>query len=381
MISKIYNWLNDHEIEILAELEEMVNTETPSDRKDLLDLFSISLAQKFSDLGAETKFILESKAGNHLKVEYGQGEKQALILCHFDTVFAAGTVAQRPFTYDADKKIARGPGVLDMKAGIISALWAIKAFEALEISPEVKVVLLFNSDEEVGSRSSRPYIEEEAKKSDVVFVLEPGIGPEGTYKLWRKGTGGFKVNITGKASHAGANPEEGISAIGELSYLIQKIHALNNPLTGTTLNVGVVGGGTRGNVVAQDAWAQVDLRVMTAQEGERVVREVLAIEPTGRAQIEITGGLSRPPMEITEAAITLYEKANALAKELGYSYDQGGTGGGSDGNFTAALGITTLDGMGGVGHGAHSEEEYILTEHLTVRTAIIAEMIRQIGQK
>ena len=381
MISKIYNWLNDHEMEILAELEEMVNTETPSDRKDLLDLFSISLAQKFSDLGAETKFILESKAGNHLKVEYGQGDKQALILCHFDTVFAAGTVAQRPFTYDADKKIARGPGVLDMKAGIISALWAIKAFEALEISPEVKVVLLFNSDEEVGSRSSRPYIEEEAKKSDVVFVLEPGIGPEGTYKLWRKGTGGFKVNITGKASHAGANPEEGISAIDELSYLIQKIHALNNPLTGTTLNVGVVGGGTRGNVVAQDAWAQVDLRVMTAQEGERVVREVLAIEPTGRAQIEITGGLSRPPMEITEAAITLYEKANALAKELGYSYDQGGTGGGSDGNFTAALGITTLDGMGGVGHGAHSEEEYILTEHLTVRTAIIAEMIRQIGQK
>lgn len=381
MISKIYNWLNDHEIEILAELEEMVNTETPSDRKDLLDLFSISLAQKFSDLGAETKFILESKAGNHLKVEYGQGEKQALILCHFDTVFAAGTVAQRPFTYDADKKIARGPGVLDMKAGIISALWAIKAFEALEISPEVKVVLLFNSDEEVGSRSSRPYIEEEAKKSDVVFVLEPGIGPEGTYKLWRKGTGGFKVNITGKASHAGANPEEGISAIDELSYLIQKIHALNNPLTGTTLNVGVVGGGTRGNVVAQDAWAQVDLRVMTAQEGERVVREVLAIEPTGQAQIEITGGLSRPPMEITEAAIALYAKANALAKELGYSYDQGGTGGGSDGNFTAALGITTLDGMGGVGHGAHSEEEYILTEHLTVRTAIIAEMIRQISQK
>jgi glutamate carboxypeptidase len=381
MISKIYNWLNDHEMEILAELEEMVNTETPSDRKDLLDLFSISLAQKFSDLGAETKFILESKAGNHLKVEYGQGEKQALILCHFDTVFAAGTVAQRPFTYDADKKIARGPGVLDMKAGIISALWAIKAFEALEISPEVKVVLLFNSDEEVGSRSSRPYIEEEAKKSDVVFVLEPGIGPEGTYKLWRKGTGGFKVNITGKASHAGANPEEGISAIDELSYLIQKIHALNNPLTGTTLNVGVVGGGTRGNVVAQDAWAQVDLRVMTAQEGERVVREVLAIEPTGQAQIEITGGLSRPPMEITEAATALYEKATALAKELGYSYDQGGTGGGSDGNFTAALGITTLDGMGGVGHGAHSEEEYILTEHLTVRTAIIAEMIRQIGQK
>ncbi|NLN84092.1 MAG: M20 family metallopeptidase [Firmicutes bacterium] len=381
MISKIYNWLNDHEMEILAELEEMVNTETPSDRKDLLDLFSISLAQKFSDLGAETKFILESKAGNHLKVEYGQGEKQALILCHFDTVFAAGTVAQRPFTYDADKKIARGPGVLDMKAGIISALWAIKAFEALEISPEVKVVLLFNSDEEVGSRSSRPYIEEEAKKSDVVFVLEPGIGPEGTYKLWRKGTGGFRVNITGKASHAGANPEEGISAIDELSYLIQKIHALNNPLTGTTLNVGVVGGGTRGNVVAQDAWAQVDLRVMTAQEGERVVREVLAIEPTGQAQIEITGGLSRPPMEITEAATALYEKATALAKELGYSYDQGGTGGGSDGNFTAALGITTLDGMGGVGHGAHSEEEYILTEHLTVRTAIIAEMIRQIGQK
>lgn len=376
MISEIYSWLEQNKKDLVLELEELVNTETPSDRKDLLDIFSITLAQKFSDLGAQTSFILEPKAGNHLRVEYGKGEKQILILCHFDTVFSAGTVAQRPFAYDEEGEIATGPGVLDMKAGIISALWSLRAFHALSIEPEIKVVILFNSDEEIGSRSSRPYIEAEAKKSDLVFVLEPGIGPEGTYKLWRKGTGGFNVKITGKASHAGSNPEEGISAIEELSYVIQKIQNLNNPLTGTTLNVGVIGGGTRANVIAQEAWAKVDLRVMTAQEGQRVVQEVLSIEPVGRAKVEITGNLSRPPMEISDKAIALYHQANSLAEKLGFSYPRGGTGGGSDGNFTAALGIPTLDGMGGVGHGAHSDDEYILTKHLTVRTAIIAEMIR-----
>lgn len=376
MMKELNQWLTQHQTEMLAELEELVNLESPSDRKDLLDTFSETLASKFKALGAKTTVIPQAKAGNHLKVEFGEGDSQVLLLCHFDTVFSAGTTATRPYRFDPTSGKATGPGVLDMKAGIIASLWAMKAFKALKIQPKVKVVILFNSDEEVGSITSRAPIEAEAKQSKTVFVLEPGTGPKGAYKIWRKGTGGFTVKITGKASHAGSNPEEGISAIDELSYVIQKIHAFNNPITGTTLNVGVVSGGTRGNVVAEEAYAKVDIRVMTLAEGEKVVPQILAIQPVGKAKVEITGGLNRPPMEKNPKAVALYEKANAFAQEVGFSYEPSGTGGGSDGNFTAALGVTTLDGMGGVGHGAHSSDEYLFVNQLPVRTAILAELIR-----
>ncbi len=378
MIKELNQWLKLHHTDMLAELEELVNMESPSDRKDLLDAFSANLAAKFEALGAKTQVIPQAKAGNHLRVEYGTGSEQVLLLCHFDTVFSAGTTATRPYQYDPATGKATGPGVLDMKAGILASLWALKAFEALKLEPKLRVVILFNSDEEVGSTTSRAHIEAEAVKSKTVFVLEPGTGPKGAYKLWRKGTGGFQVKVTGKASHAGSNPEEGISAIDELSYVIQKIHSFNNPITGTTLNVGVIGGGTRSNVVAEEAWAKVDLRVMTQAEGDKVVREILAIQPVGKAKVEITGGLNRPPMERHAIAVALYEKANCLAQELGFSYEQGGTGGGSDGNFTAALGVPTLDGMGGVGHGAHSSDEYMFVDQLPVRTAILAELIREL---
>ena len=378
MIKELNQWLKLHHTDMLAELEELVNMESPSDRKDLLDAFSSNLAAKFEALGAKTQVIPQAKAGNHLRVEYGTGSEQVLLLCHFDTVFSAGTTATRPYHYDSASGKATGPGVLDMKAGILASLWALKAFKALKLEPKLRVVILFNSDEEVGSTTSRAHIEAEALKSKTVFVLEPGTGPKGAYKLWRKGTGGFQVKVTGKASHAGSNPEEGISAIDELSYVIQKIHSFNNPITGTTLNVGVIGGGTRGNVVAEEAWAKVDLRVMTQAEGDKVVREILAIQPVGKAKVEITGGLNRPPMERHAKAVALYEKANCLAQELGFSYEQGGTGGGSDGNFTAALGVPTLDGMGGVGHGAHSSDEYMFVDQLPVRTAILAELIREL---
>jgi len=265
--------------------------------------------------------------------------------------------------------------VLDMKAGILAALWLLHAYRDLQLQPKTKIVILLNSDEEVGSRTSRALIEAEAKKSKAVFVLEPGTGPQGDYKVWRKGTGAFNVKVTGKASHAGTSPEEGISAIQELALQIAKIHSLTNFSTGTTLNVGVIGGGTRSNVVAEEAWAKVDMRVMTIAEGERVSQEILSLQPVGKAKLEISGGLNRPPMEHSAAAMAYYEKAAALAAKIGFHYNAGGTGGGSDGNFTAALGIPTLDGMGGVGHGAHSSDEYLIVKHLADRTAILAALI------
>lgn len=378
MIKELYQWLQAHQTEMLAGLEQLVNLESPSDRKDLLDLFSVEIARKFSEAGASVEVLPQTTSGNHVKVTYGSGTEQILLLCHFDTVFSAGEVAKRPFRYDAATGIAKGPGVLDMKAGILSALWLLHAYKDLQIQPKAKIVVLLNSDEEVGSRTSRPFIEAEAKKSKAIFVLEPGTGPQGDYKVWRKGTGAFNLKVIGKASHAGTSPEEGISAIQELALQIEKIHSYTNFTTGTTLNVGVIGGGTRSNVVAEEAWAKIDMRVMTIAEGERVTQEILSLKPVGKAKLEISGGLNRPPMERSVAAMAYYDKAAALAEEIGLHYNAGGTGGGSDGNFTAALGIPTLDGMGGVGHGAHSSDEYLIAKHLSDRTAILAELIRTI---
>ena len=375
MINVIYTWLQQHQTQMLADLAQLVNLESPSDRKDLLDLFSAEIAHKFSETGAAVEVVPQTASGNHVKITYGSGEEQILLLCHFDTVFPAGEVAKRPFHYDPATGIAKGPGVLDMKAGILAALWLLHAYRDLQLQPKAKIVILLNSDEEVGSRTSRALIEAEAKKSKAVFVLEPGTGPQGDYKVWRKGTGAFNVKVTGKASHAGTSPEEGISAIQELALQIAKIHSLTNFSTGTTLNVGVIGGGTRSNVVAEEAWAKVDMRVMTIAEGERVSQEILSLQPVGKAKLEISGGLNRPPMERSAAAMAYYEKSAALAAEIGFHYNAGGTGGGSDGNFTAALGIPTLDGMGGVGHGAHSSDEYLIVKHLADRTAILAALI------
>ncbi len=361
---------------ILSDLGDLVQTESPSTEKAAVDHVSRLAAEKFRSVGAKVETLPQSEYGDHVRVEWGEGDQQVLILCHMDTVFGLGEIANRPFRVENGK--AYGPGVYDMKAGIAQTLWAMKAMQALGKMPKRRVVVLLNSEEEVGSPTSRPIIEAEARNSQAVFVLEPSV-PPGALKTARKGVGRFEMWVTGKASHAGSNPEAGISAIQEMALQIQRLHALSNPTTGTTVNVGVVRAGTRPNVVAAEAYAEIDLRVMTMAEADRVVKAILDCTPFTKAQVKITGGLNRPPMERSPQIAALFTHARTLAAELGFDLSEASTGGGSDGNFTAALGIPTLDGLGAVGNGAHSVDEYLVVDELPKRTALLVRLLETIG--
>jgi glutamate carboxypeptidase len=265
-----------------------------------------------------------------------------------------------------------------MKGGIVQTLFALKTLTSLGLRPERPVTILFNSDEEIGSHSSRAIIEDEARHSVATLVMEPAMA-DGSLKTWRKGTGGFTVTATGVAAHAGADPEKGVSAIQELAQAILRIHAMNDFKIGTTLNVGVITGGTRSNVVAAEAVGQVDLRVMTMAEGDRIIKEMQSLQAvTPGARLDVTGGLNRPPMERSAGNMALYEKAHALAAEAGVKLTETGTGGGSDGNFTAALGCPTLDGLGCLGSGSHSITENVIIAGLPERTALVAALLRAI---
>jgi glutamate carboxypeptidase len=240
-------------------------------------------------------------------------------------------------------------------------------------------VFLVTSDEETGSRTSRALIEDEARKSDSVLVLEPGVGPHGALKTWRKGVGEFFVSVTGRASHAGADPDKGRSATVELAHQVLQIHALNDLERGTSVNVGVVRGGTRRNVVAAGALAEVDVRVMTQSEWTRIQQAMQALTPlTPDTSLEVRGELNRPPMERTPEAVQRYELARQIAAQIGYELSETGTGGGSDGNFTAALGVPTIDGLGAVGNGAHSANEFILVSMLPKRAALVAGLLMEL---
>jgi glutamate carboxypeptidase len=285
-------------------------------------------------------------------------------------------VAQRPVRIEDGKLY--GPGAFDMKGGIVDALWAMRALRDLDLLPGRRVTLLINSDEETGSRTSRPLIEAEALKHDVVFVLEPAEPPHGSLKTWRKGTGGFRVTVTGLAAHAGADHDKGINAIEELAHQILAIQGFTDYGTGTTLNVGVVGGGRRSNVVPDQAWARVDVRVMNAEEAAKIEAKMQSLRPRLKGTtVEVSGGVNRPPMVRTPEIVALYTKAEALAAEMGFHVTEAGTGGGSDGNFTAALGVPTLDGMGVAGDGGHALHEHVVMGSLPERAALLAAMIRE----
>jgi glutamate carboxypeptidase len=302
------------------------------------------------------------------------GRPLQLLLGHADTVWPHGTLAQMPVEPGLDEGGATlaGPGVFDMKGGLTQAVFALAALAELGLEPPATPVLFVNSDEETGSEESSPMIRLLARRSRRVFVLEPALGPEGRLKTERKGVGRFVVVVRGRSAHAGLEPEKGASAIRELARVVLRLDALADPARGLTVNVGVVSGGTRGNVVAAEARAEVDVRVRTVADARAVERAILALAPeTPGVTLEITGGVDRPPLERTAGNRALFAAARAAAAELGIALDEGSVGGGSDGS-TTSLFAPTLDGLGAMGAGAHALDERVWVDRLPERAALLA---------
>ena len=362
--------------DILGTLKTMVELESFTSDKQGTDALSDYLIQRLRELGAETTVIPQDQVGNHVVADIEGGEGRIMLLCHMDTVWPKGTIENRPFT--VKEGLAYGPGILDMKAGIAIALHALETLRTNGVQPKHKIKIVLNSDEETGSTSSRRLIEEEARKSDQVFCLEPGAGKKGALKTGRKGVGMFQVKVTGKAAHAGNEPEKGISAIEEMAHQILRLHSLTDFSRGTTVNVGVLQGGAVRNQVAAFAEALVDLRVTTTAEAVRVEREILNASPVlNDALVEVTGSLNRPPMERTESTAMMLNWVKEFADPLGIDLEETQVGGGSDAQFVAALGIPVLDGMGGVGEGPHADHENIVVSELPRRVALLASIMAQ----
>lgn len=358
---------------MLAALERLVTVESPSLDKARCDACADRVAELFRELtGVEAIRHRRQDRGDHLEIRVGsQRQDPIVVLCHHDTVWAAGTLTRLPFRVDDDR--VSGPGSYDMKAGIVEAAVALGAARARR-----PIVLLSTSDEEIGSGSSRELIEDTARGAAAVLVLEPAQSG-GALKTARKGIADVTLEIDGRAAHAGVEPERGVSAIVELAHQIVAVTALADPAKGTTINVGVVEGGTRPNVVAAQARADIDVRFSRADEADRVVNAIRGLQPRLMgARIRITGGVDRPPMERTDGSVRLAQLAQRLAGEMGLQLTETSTGGGSDGNFTAALGIPTLDGLGPDGGGAHADSEHLLIGSWLQRTELIQRLLEAI---
>lgn len=385
MPQALRDYLSRHHDEMIRDLRTLVGIESPSDDRGGLERAVEWTAAAFRDAlgpGPLGSPVIERLPGHptadHLRVRidpgrHGSAVPGVLLLAHIDTVWPVGTLERLPFRIQNGQ--AYGPGGYDMKGGIIIALWAFRALTALERVPRRPVTLLINTDEETGSTTSRRHIEDLARQSAAVLVLEPAR-PDGSVKTWRKGVGHFHLEVRGRAAHAGADPEQGVSAIEELAVHIRRLHQMTDHATGTTVNVGRIGGGTRSNVVADLAWADVDVRVKSRAEAERITRAIHALAPElPGAALTVTGAINRLPMERTEGTLALYRQARDLAAELGFDLGETGTGGASDGNFTSALGIPTLDGLGAVGDGAHADHEQVDIASLPTRAALLAAML------
>lgn len=354
-------------------LKILVETESPSHDKDAVNKVASIVMEEAKRLGGNVQVIENVETGNHVISKWGSGKNQILFLCHMDTVFPLDTINKMPYR-EADGKIF-GPGTLDMKAGIVIALGAIE--DAINNGMTRSVTLLCTSDEEIGSGTSRDLIEKLAKESELVLVMESAL-LDGSLKTWRKGVGEFWVKTKGIASHAGGDHEKGRNAIEEMAHQILKIQKLTDYSKQTTLNVGVINGGTVSNVVPEECTIQVDVRVMQPGEWERLESEMNKLKPVlDGTSLHITGGLNRPPMPFDSTMENTFAKAKAIAKEIGIELKAGGSGGGSDGNFVAPLGIPVLDGMGAVGEGYHSEREFIFESSLDEKIKLISELLRK----
>ncbi len=366
--------------ELIAFLKTLVECESPSDDPAAVARFTDLFAASVADC-ATVKVFRGTTHGPHLRCDFTlPGKKKQgrlLALGHSDTVWPMGTLKVMPWRVEQGR--LWGPGVLDMKSGLAFFVYAVRALRELDIPAPRKVSLLIVSDEEVGSHTSRALTEKEATGSDAVLVLEPGTGLEGKLKTARKGVGGYTIKVRGVSSHAGVDFAAGASAITELAHQIQTVSGFTNLKRGVTMNVGVIAGGTRTNVVAAEAEAHVDYRIPKLRDYDTLSRQMSRLKPVdGRCKLEITGELNRPPMERTPGIVRLFQTAKGIAKELGVALEESSTGGGSDGNFTGGLGIPTLDGLGGVGEGAHARHESILADRIADRVALLAHLIARI---
>jgi len=369
--------LKRREKEIVRLLGEFVRCESPSHEKAAVDRMGRIVAREWRRR-ARVRILRQKQAGNHVRAEVWLGEGrpagQILILGHLDTVYPLGTLAKIPLR-SANRRLW-GPGIFDMKAGLVLALFAVDALRAAGLRPRKRLVFLWNSDEEIGSQSSRGEIEREAKRSDAVLVLEPAYGRDGCLKTARKGVGTAELIVTGRSAHAGIDPSAGVNAVHELALQIARLMKMNDRRRGITVQATVVAGGTTSNVVPEHARAMVDIRYSHLADAPAIDRRLRSLRPILKgARVEMRGGVNRPPLERTHGVIRLFEHARELMNELGLSLDEASTGGGSDGNFTGALGVPTLDGLGAVGNGAHSPSEHVVTRSLAERAALIAGLL------
>lgn len=368
---------------LLDTIDALVRLESPTPDKAAVDRCGAELARRLDAIGGRVTRLTRRDRGDHLRAEFpgaaaarGAGSKgQVLLLGHFDTVWPVGQLERMPLV-QRDGRL-HGPGVFDMKAGVALGLLAARAILETR-TPAPRIVMLWTTDEEMGSGTSRQAIEDEARRSDAVLVLEPSL-PGGALKTSRKGCGGYEVVVRGVSAHAGIEPQKGASAVQELAHQILRINALQDLDHGITVNVVQIAGGLRSNVIPDEATATVDARVPTAAAEAKVAAAFHALTPVDpRTTIDVRGGFDRPPLERSPAVAALFEEARRLASALGHELGEGGTGGGSDGNFTAALGVPTLDGLGAVGDGAHALHEHVVVDALPDRAALIAALLTSI---
>ena len=359
-------------------LRQMVELESPSDNKAAVDRLGEFLAGQFAAAGGRPKFHRQSERGNHLQVDFAGANSQrpVMLLGHFDTVWALGTLAKMPWRVAQGR--AWGPGSYDMKSGITLMLHALTALREVRGKLSRPVTVLLNTDEEVGSHTSRALIERLARQSAGVLIMEPSFGLKGAVKTARKGVGEYCLKVTGVPAHAGISPQEGASAVVELARQIVKLSGLTDLKRGISVNAGVIEGGTRSNVVAAEASAVIDVRIARVRDAAYIDKKLHALRPHNRkCRLQLDGAINRLPMERTKGVAALYGKAREIADGLAWKLEEASTGGASDGNFTAALGVPTLDGLGGVGEGAHAFNESVIIEELPRRAALIARLIEE----
>ena len=376
-MTQISAYLKEKEGVLLKDLETLVNLESPSTDKILLDRTAGYIAEYGARmLGVKAELVENGQAGNNLifNLPGSESGKPILILTHYDTVWPEGTLGSMPFKIDGNT--ITGPGVFDMKGGLVQGFWALKSL-LQDNGIRRPVRILCTSDEEVGSEASRELIEREASAAECVLVLE--ASKDGMVKTGRKGVGRYEIRVNGKAAHAGLDHKNGISAIDEISRLVLELHSMTDYQKGTTVNVGVIDGGTRSNVVAAEAWCEVDVRVESLDEAERIEKLIRDLKPHKEgARIEVSGGLNRPPMERNEKNVNLFLKAKAVAATMNLDLKDCVVGGASDGNFCSALGVPVLDGMGMVGGNAHADGEFVYRDTIIERTTLLALLLKSL---